>query len=486
MKRIYTLFAGMLAIAGVQAQQPETFRVHFESADWRLSQSDRKELVDFLKTFSNWDSVVVRGHTDSDGSGAYNLELSRKRASEVSKALEEADVHGLIRDFSGESEPVADNSLDDGKRANRRVEVMVYGGITGSTGKGKGKEGDWTLDKLRESLRPKEEVHCINNRRDTILVLRKGSVVAFPAYCFEKYDPFRCVEIHVTEAHQRADMVLAGLSTESDGEMLASGGMIRVMAIQDDRELNMREDKEAAFLMPDPTPEPNMQLFYSDHNKINWKPTGMAGGGLPVWDREGWDRNWRRTRSLRCPLLLCRVRRAFIPRSKREPLVFEEVQFGGGWYSQENLERLQEVFQEEDLDKLDAMLSKQQSELSSTTFYAFKSSRLGWINCDYFYDKPGLTPIVASSSADEKILSSVSMVFRGAQDMVMAGNGMLGKVQFTGVPKNREVLLIGIGVKDGKPCFASKECDIAEDMGELVYKESSPEEIKRMVESSLR
>lgn len=486
MKRIYTLLAGMLAIAGIQAQQPEAFRVHFESADWRLSKSDRTKLGDFLKTYSGWDSVVVCGHTDSEGSEDYNLELSRKRAEEVSDALEEMGVSGLVRGFSGETEPVAENTDAAGKRANRRVEVVVYGGIQGSTGKKKVAQEEWTLEKLRKSLMPEEEVHCIDNRRDTALLLRKGMVVVFPAYCFESYDPFRCVEIRATEAHRRSDMVLAGLSTESDGKMLASGGMVRVLAMQDERELRMREDKPAGFLMPDPTPEFGMQLFYSDHKDINWKPSGRAGGGLPVWDRESWSRNRRSMRRIPCPFLFCRIRRAFIPKGEREPLVFQEFEFGGSWYSEQNMEDLKEVFQEEDLDRLNEKIEAQQQALATTTYYAFKSSRLGWINCDYFYDQPASNLIVASSSADEKVLSSVSMVFRGAQDMVMAGDGILGEVSFTGVPEKREVLLIGIGVKDGEPCVAMKECDIAQDMGEMEYRESNPAEIKKMVESSLR
>ena len=68
--------------------------------------------------------VKVTGHTDSDGSDAYNLDLSRRRAEAIIAFFTSL---GLARDrieihFEGESKPIGDNKTDDGKQLNRRVD----------------------------------------------------------------------------------------------------------------------------------------------------------------------------------------------------------------------------------------------------------------------------------------------------------------------------------------------------------------------------
>ena len=72
-------------------------------------------------------SLNIVGHTDSDGTDASNLALSKSRAESVKKALE--TVYGISGDRlstegKGETEPVADNSTVQGKAQNRRVEFI--------------------------------------------------------------------------------------------------------------------------------------------------------------------------------------------------------------------------------------------------------------------------------------------------------------------------------------------------------------------------
>jgi OOP family OmpA-OmpF porin len=71
--------------------------------------------------------INVIGHTDSKGSEEYNQKLSERRAMAVKDFLTSEGVNGSIIDASGEGEsnPVADNSTDEGRALNRRVEVHV-------------------------------------------------------------------------------------------------------------------------------------------------------------------------------------------------------------------------------------------------------------------------------------------------------------------------------------------------------------------------
>jgi outer membrane protein OmpA-like peptidoglycan-associated protein len=68
--------------------------------------------------------ILITGHTDSDGSDAYNIELSKRRAAALVRFFEK---NGLAKsrveiDFKGEKEPVDRNDTDTGKQKNRRVD----------------------------------------------------------------------------------------------------------------------------------------------------------------------------------------------------------------------------------------------------------------------------------------------------------------------------------------------------------------------------
>lgn len=79
-------------------------------------------LKEFDKTM-----VEVAGHTDSDGSDAYNQQLSERRASSVVAYLVSRQIRGdrFLTVGAGESRPIASNATPEGKAQNRRVEITI-------------------------------------------------------------------------------------------------------------------------------------------------------------------------------------------------------------------------------------------------------------------------------------------------------------------------------------------------------------------------
>ena len=71
--------------------------------------------------------IDVYGHTDSDGSDAYNLDLSRQRAESVANYLVGRGVNRARIETQGfgESQPIASNATPAGKQQNRRVEIKI-------------------------------------------------------------------------------------------------------------------------------------------------------------------------------------------------------------------------------------------------------------------------------------------------------------------------------------------------------------------------
>jgi outer membrane protein OmpA-like peptidoglycan-associated protein len=72
-------------------------------------------------------TVVVTGHTDADGDGAYNMVLSRKRAKAVRAYLSSALPAGtkILAVGKGETQPRASNATKKGRALNRRVDIKI-------------------------------------------------------------------------------------------------------------------------------------------------------------------------------------------------------------------------------------------------------------------------------------------------------------------------------------------------------------------------
>jgi OmpA-OmpF porin, OOP family len=72
--------------------------------------------------------VSITGHTDSDGKDTDNQKLSEQRAESVKNYLVSnfgIDKNKIITNGKGENSPVADNTTEEGKKQNRRVEFNI-------------------------------------------------------------------------------------------------------------------------------------------------------------------------------------------------------------------------------------------------------------------------------------------------------------------------------------------------------------------------
>jgi outer membrane protein OmpA-like peptidoglycan-associated protein len=72
-------------------------------------------------------SLLIVGHTDSQGDEAYNQRLSEDRAESVKSYLVKKGVGeiSITAEGKGESEPIADNNTAEGREKNRRVVFSV-------------------------------------------------------------------------------------------------------------------------------------------------------------------------------------------------------------------------------------------------------------------------------------------------------------------------------------------------------------------------
>jgi outer membrane protein OmpA-like peptidoglycan-associated protein len=80
-----------------------------------------------LVTTKSDKAIALEGHADNTGSADMNQKLSDERAAEIGKALVARGVPAARIKTAGFAarRPVASNTTDDGRRLNRRVEVVL-------------------------------------------------------------------------------------------------------------------------------------------------------------------------------------------------------------------------------------------------------------------------------------------------------------------------------------------------------------------------
>lgn len=107
-----------------------TLHIEFDidKADIRPEYHDEVAKVgDFMKKYPTT-TAVIEGHTDNVGTAEYNMGLSQRRAESVVNYLVEKfgiENSRLSAKGYGLTRPVADNSTNEGKQLNRRIEAII-------------------------------------------------------------------------------------------------------------------------------------------------------------------------------------------------------------------------------------------------------------------------------------------------------------------------------------------------------------------------
>ncbi len=104
--------------------------VQFETGEAVLLAASEQLLDEVAKILADHPELLevsIEGHTDDVGSESSNKKLSKKRAAAVRTYLigKGIDKKRLVTDGFGEAQPVADNTSDDGRFKNRRVEFKI-------------------------------------------------------------------------------------------------------------------------------------------------------------------------------------------------------------------------------------------------------------------------------------------------------------------------------------------------------------------------
>lgn len=115
-------------------QLNESFSVRFENVLFDFDQSiltseaqeDLLKVALQMRSKPSWYLEVI-GHTDIIGRADYNIDLSRERAESVIDYLQNKGIaeDRLLIKYYGSDKPIADNTSEEGRLQNRRVEFEI-------------------------------------------------------------------------------------------------------------------------------------------------------------------------------------------------------------------------------------------------------------------------------------------------------------------------------------------------------------------------
>lgn len=130
---VFLVFAtfGQCALAQEEGHPEYLIKsIYFGGGSYYVDSLQREDLLHFLDSIPDLGmyDISIHSHTDNIGGAAYNEWLSQMRSESVIFELVNNHIDPnsiVIKDF-GQFNPVFDNSTWEGRRRNRRVDVIFW------------------------------------------------------------------------------------------------------------------------------------------------------------------------------------------------------------------------------------------------------------------------------------------------------------------------------------------------------------------------
>ena len=132
-------------------------------------------------------------------------------------------------------------------------------------------------EEVNEVKIPQEtsQIFTINSEKDTTLICKESTKLIIKANSFINSDNSKVtskLKLNVTEFYKPSDILLANLTTTSNGALLETGGMLHIEAKQNESVLMLKESARIEIVFPSKVKKENMQLFSGEwkDGTINW------------------------------------------------------------------------------------------------------------------------------------------------------------------------------------------------------------------------
>ncbi len=275
-----------------------------------------------------------------------------------------------------------------------------------------------------------QQCYTYNSNQNKTIYTDNGNILHFEAYSFETLDGKEVksnnINICLWEFADKKSLVYANLTTSTNGKMLETAGSFYIKANLDGEPLQLRQGKK--YLVEIPTSKPYNDMFtyygYEKDGFVNWNVDKdepiLISNNNPMPEQ--------------------------IPEVEIEQAYTEEGMYFGETLSADN-EILDRVYYEDEGDE---------------TFYQLTAGKLGWINCDRFYEVKNTSVLAVKVDTKEPVV--VRLIFRDIESVMpcYANSNHKNKYEASGIPTGEKVLILAYAVKDNNAVLGYKEIIIGE------------------------
>lgn len=462
--------------SNAQEYVQKTFYHQFDDAGLITSSAD--SLKAFIRQLVKMDvtAVSVYSYTDKSGSNEYNKHLSEQRSNALLRRLKEelpASVKFNVAYF-GEDSAVVLN--DDPNQQERRSVIRAY--LKNSP------EGTTIPTITIEPYKEDVEVQRYQiNLDDTVtIVARGGTYFRFVPGTF-KNKRNKVINgkatVLIKEYYTPGDILLAGLSTESPEGLLQTGGMFKLLVIQDNDTMDAQVLKPVTLRMPDVSnQQQQMNVFTTNHSDTDmWNDTKKKFSYITgKWD---WPLEEFKLRDFYVDRQIPFQQWAVGRKMSEEYQPGRNIEFNPQkLYKGEKVRpyskfvtytitktdtstltiNLHEKFKRRGFKRFGTRTFDTTFKVRYTSaYYETEISNLSFINCDRFLKEPNVTDFYVSTPNFE---GAMVLVYFKNLKAFMRADWKKNKFNIKGVPADEEVELIAVGKKGDDFYYGHKEFTI--------------------------
>jgi len=310
------------------------------------------------------------------------------------------------------------------------------------------------LKEISESANP-TQLFEINNNADTILTGSAGTSIYIPAnsLAFENGQLVDGkVQLKLKEIYSPSEMILNQLPTISDGNLLESSGMIRLEAFSNTQKLYLKADSPLKIKFKRTSSQPFMRTYLGDADSlgINWKLDEDN-----VYDTIRFEEKLEYL--LELPFGIDSIETTIIEYGVvlSDTIEIKRINFQGDY-----------TVVDFEIDSL---------------FYPLHSTKLGWINCDFFIESEDNINTKIKEFDDGRTVNF--LLFEEFSSLMYSWRSEDNKTIFENIPRSSKVTAISIASRNGKYFLGSKQQILNDSDQEILvkYEQISLDELEKQL-----
>lgn len=304
------------------------------------------------------------------------------------------------------------------------------------------------------SLEDKSQFFTVSSSKANTVKGKKGTIIHIDPKNLELENGEslgKNLKIELKELTNQNDFFKNNAQTVSNGKLLISGGSYYIDITSDGNKVQLKKEKTLAVNFPKIT-NTKMDLFYGKRNELNqmnWDATNKAfTNEVPKTD----------TKTKESDLA-----------PDIEAIDFDDLL----------------AYTEKGEDNISKKDRKQLSQIDSKIYKVMQLNKLGWINCDEFYNRATESFVINYENKDELTFVKSYILFKNinsVMDLFTDSNTKLSNAIH--LPINQKIKIVSFSFKNDKFYFGEKEVTLIKDkLIEITFKEVSEQELNKLIKT---